>query len=289
MFDNVVHGFLGSQKHIVPEFGRNGLIGQMGGDFEAITQAGNGQIFLRIFTDVVYQTVEGVIGRIYGPDDLIESMGGVTGGLRNLTRMGLDLDGVVFIRLRQFAQQSDLGQIRAELIVKVARDPGAFFFQRLLLPETLQLTLQSLSRNIVNRADNHAEEAQTHQSKEPGCSPKGWQNNNGQGTATLVPDLVLITGLYTEPVFAWWKFAVEGRANISGLGPRTIVSFHSIAKTGALGSAEIQAGVIDLEAFIARLNRNRFREFGAYCISVLTLAFDKDRFNQHGRRIGVLG
>ena len=36
--------------------------------------------------------------------------------------------------LRQFPKQGHLGQIRAELIMQVTRDPRALFFERLLLP-----------------------------------------------------------------------------------------------------------------------------------------------------------
>ena len=65
--------------------------------------------------------------------------------MRDLLGMRSDFIGQVPVGVGHFAQERHLGQIRPELIVQVARDPGAFLVQRFLLPEGGQLALQLLS------------------------------------------------------------------------------------------------------------------------------------------------
>src|SRR6266567_5138867 len=153
--------------------------------------------------------------------------------------MGLDLLGVVFVCLCQFSQQSDLGEICAELVVEVTGNPGPFFFEGLLLPETFQLAMQPLSRNVMNRTDDRAEQAKGHETEEPPGSPNGWEHGDGEGATDLIPNFVLVAGLDVKPVLSRREFAVEGSTNISGVGPLAVASFHSIAKSRALGRTEI--------------------------------------------------
>ena len=99
-----VTGFLGGKEDVVPQFWRNRGGRQTGRNVEAIIQAGHGEIFLRVFADVIDQPVESVVGRIYGPDDFVERASGFTGGLGNLAGRGLRLPEAGFCRLQPFRQ-----------------------------------------------------------------------------------------------------------------------------------------------------------------------------------------
>ena len=128
----------------MPDFRRNRRRRQLRRQISAITHAGQREIFLGIFAGVIGQAVERVIRRVDGPDDFVERARRFARGLGNLPRVRLDFRRNVLVRFRHFAEQRDLRQIRAELVVQVARDARAFAFERLLLLEQLQFALQFL-------------------------------------------------------------------------------------------------------------------------------------------------
>src|SRR5205823_7679072 len=127
------------------------------------------QIVLGVFADISNKAIEGVIRRVDGPNDLIQNAGGVAGGLTNLAGVGLDLGRGIFVAFHKLTQQGDLGEAGPKLVVNIAGNASAFFFKGLLLPEPLQLSLQPLSRYIINRATNAAQ----------GTSRKGAQKPPG--------------------------------------------------------------------------------------------------------------
>jgi len=55
--------------------------------------------------------------------------------------MRLDFLRLILVFLGHLSQQSYLGQVRTELIVQVARNSSAFFFERFLLAHQCQLSL----------------------------------------------------------------------------------------------------------------------------------------------------
>ena len=90
MFDDIVDRFLGGEENVVADFGRNGHVRQLRRHFEPIAQAGQREIFLRVFADVIDQPVQRVVGRIDRPDDFIQRAGRLARGLGNLPGVGLD-------------------------------------------------------------------------------------------------------------------------------------------------------------------------------------------------------
>ena len=139
VFDDVVDGFLEREKNIVAHFRRNRRRRQLRRHVHAITQSGEREIFLRVFAGVIRQTFERVVGRIDGPDDFIERMRRLARGFGNLLRVRFNFVGQIFVSFGHFAEQRDLRQIRAELVVQIACDARTLFFQRFLLLEQLQL------------------------------------------------------------------------------------------------------------------------------------------------------
>ncbi len=158
MLHDVVHRFFERQKHVVSQVGRNDRCGQLGRHLQPVTQSGQGEIFLRILAGVIDQTLQGVILRIRGPDDLVEGARGVAGGLGNLFGVRLDFLRQMPVLLGHFPEQRHLGQIRAQLIVQVAGDAGALFFQGLLLAHQCELPLESLRGDEVNHPHDRSEQ-----------------------------------------------------------------------------------------------------------------------------------
>ena len=108
--------------------------------------------------------------------------------------------GEILVALDHFAQQRDLGEAGAELVVDVAGDAGALLFQRLLLPQSCQLALQLLGGNIMDDADDAAEQENGGAAEEPPGPPEGRQNHHRETGAGFVPDAVFVAGGHLEPV-----------------------------------------------------------------------------------------
>ena len=104
VFDDVVDGFLGRQKYVMAELGRNRDVGKLRRNFQTIAQRRQREVFLGVFADVIDQAVQGVIGWINGPDDLIKGAGGFEGSLRDLAAVGRDLRRLVFVAFHHLAQ-----------------------------------------------------------------------------------------------------------------------------------------------------------------------------------------
>ena len=144
VLDDVVDGLLEREKSIVADFRRNRNCGQLRRQFRAVTQPGQREIVLRVFAGIVDEAVQRVVGGVDRPDDFVQRTGRFPRGLGNLPCVRLDLHRRFLVGFGHFAQQRHLREVRAELVVKVAGDAGAFLFQRLVLPESLQLPLQLL-------------------------------------------------------------------------------------------------------------------------------------------------
>ena len=67
--------------------------------------------------------------------------------------MVLDFFRSIFVTLDQFTEENDLGQVCPELVMNIASDPGAFFFERFLLafPESLYALHRQTVRQLVDR------------------------------------------------------------------------------------------------------------------------------------------
>ena len=100
---------------------------------ETVTQARHGQVFLGVFANIIDECRQAcLVGRVDGPDNFVQGVGGFAGGLGNLAGVHLGFLRVVLVRFDHFAEQGQLSQAGADLVVNVARC-GRVPFQRLLL------------------------------------------------------------------------------------------------------------------------------------------------------------
>ena len=101
------------------------------------------QILCRVVTQIRSQMFQRVVVRIHGPHDLIQR-------LEQITRC--QRDGIQFARhsfltlqftFRPLTHVGYLGQLRADLVVHVLRDPHPLTFERLLLSQNSEATAQA--------------------------------------------------------------------------------------------------------------------------------------------------
>src|SRR5258708_146751 len=76
-------------------------------------------------------------------------------------------------------------------------------------------------------------------------------------------------------------------ANVVDLRPGFLVAFQAVTKAGSLRSGEIEAGVVNLDALLARRHFHRLAPINAQGVSILGFAFDKHRLDDDGWRVGV--
>src|SRR6185503_15250972 len=95
-------------------------------------------------------------------------------------------------------------------------------------------------------------------SDKPPGAPKRGLHKQGQDTPGFIPDPVLITGPDLKTEMAGRQFAVVRHAGDPGaprpgiLSPAGLVPFKAISKAGLVGRAKVQAGVMNLQVFLAR-------------------------------------
>ena len=223
---------LAARKTLWRASGEIWAAGSCGGGFQPVTQAGHREIFLGVFANVVDQSFQRVVGGVDRPDDFVQGAGGFAGGLGDLPGVGGDFGGVLLVALHHFAQEGELGQAGAHLVVDVAGDAGAVFFQGLLLAETGELPLQFLGGNEINQGDDARQKRARHRRAEGRGLPEGRQDGDLQPGGGRVPNSVFVAGLDLEVVGSRRQFAVLGGAALAGVGPIGFVSSHQGSGSG---------------------------------------------------------
>ena len=242
VFDDVVDGFLEGEKNVVAHLRRDGDGRQLGRHLGAITHAGQGQIFLRIFARIVDQPFQGVVGGIGRPDDFIQGPGCFARGLGNLLCVGGHLSRGILVRFRHFAQQCHLGEIGAELVVQVPGDARALPLQCFLMFVQLQLAPQFLGGKITHHGHDHSHQRQAGSGIEPPRLPELGLHHHLDDAAVFVPDPVFVAGDDMKVIPPWGNIVVIGHASIA-FRPGGFVAFQTIFKPDGAGGGEIQAGV----------------------------------------------
>src|SRR5262249_41446042 len=130
VFDDIVERLFKSQEEIIAQ-----LCGQMkrwqcGRHIHPAADSRSAQKILSKRGDIVHQAIKSVVLRIYRPNDLINRARQLSRRIRDTLEMPLRLRGGV--SPGQLAQQGDLGQSRAKIIVNVLGDASPIAFDRAL-------------------------------------------------------------------------------------------------------------------------------------------------------------
>ena len=140
---------------------------------------GHRQVLLRELADVIHEAVERVLPRIDRPDDFVDRLRQLARGVGDLDEVGLHFVGR--LPSRELAQQRDLRQPRAQIVVNVASDPAAVPLDGPLPFEPLEPPAQPPRRDVSHRPGHERDGAETH----GGAKPPGLRKvrQHGEGLA----------------------------------------------------------------------------------------------------------
>ena len=166
VFDDVVHGFLEGEENIVPHVGRDGVRRQLrrarpAGSASRPAQSNPAHTCRRSSPSLRACRWTG-----FAAQTISSSASAVSRAVCEICRAwAFDFARHILVRFDHFTEQRHLGQVGAELIVQVARDAGAFFFEGFLLPQLRELPLEFLRGDEMTRWPH--DQAQTRQGEKP--------------------------------------------------------------------------------------------------------------------------
>ena len=240
-----------------------------------------------MFADVIDQPLQRVVRGIDRPDDLVEGARGLAGGLGNLLGVGLHFVRQILVRLHQFTEQGDLGEARADLVVNVPRDPGAFLFQRLLLFQDGELALELLRGEIMHDARHECAQAQRRCAIKPPSPPERGPHDHRERDGRFVPHVVLIARGDVEVVVPGIKLHVPGEGVVPGLRPALLVTFQPVAEADPVRRTEVQPRELNLQPLLAGLQGDASLQAARPEAGGHRLVVHQHRVNGHERRDGI--
>ena len=247
------------------------------------------QKLLRVFADVGHQAFKRVVRRVRGPDDFIQRMRCLGGRLGNLPRVRLDFRRFVLVTLDQLAQQRNPRQVRAELVVQIARNARTLPFQRLLLPQQHQLPLQPLRRDEMHRARHDAQHRQPAQRHEPPRPPERRQHAHGQRASRFIPHPVLVARYNVETVMPRRQLGKNRLAPAGHRRPARLVPLQLITELRAFrrGRGEIQTRELEFQPLRIRRHHDLGRQSRAQPVGQQRTPVQQHALDLHRRRIRV--
>ena len=205
----------------------------LGRQIEPATDAGHGQILLREFAEVVHQAVQRVVLWIHRPDDFVHAPRQFAGHVRYLTQMDAG-----FLRRRaprQFGQQADVREARAQIVVDVLGDAGAIPFHGALPFQNFQLAAQFANDHLPHRDRDRAKDHNSHQHRKPGRLVKMRQHRQQQIGAFVAPHTVVVAGDDVKVILPRPQEAVLRRPAGARLHPIRIQTIQLVAEPNPVG------------------------------------------------------
>ena len=273
-----MEAFLHREQDLVAGVRRQGQIRHGILQVEAVADAGRREHFLRAAAEVVAEARQGVVPWIDRPQDLIEGLDRFAGAARHLLV-------VLAGRFRsrggfggQRAEDGDVGEIGADLIVQVAGDPGAFLGQRGFRFQAGQLAGGAAARPEHSAADRQRDQEGSRGPAEPAALPPVLADENRHLMDRGIPHAVAVQGLRFEKVAAG-----SGAGHLDGhLGrvlPLAEIAGQAPAERGSRGLARL--GNVQLQGQAARRRRDLDPAVGPERLAV------RRRFH-HGGRAGFI-
>src|SRR5688500_2483970 len=285
MFGDVVDGFFDGEENVVTDLSAEMQRRKMRRNVEAATDARDAEMFLGEFDSVGQEIFEGVVLRVNRPNDFIHGASEFARGAGNLADVRLGLRGTIEVGAGEFAEQRDLRQAGAEVVVNIFGDAGAFAFDGVLLFEQFHTAMQFFDFNHANGSSDAAADHQHARGKEPPCLPKSGNDTNGEDAAGLVPDAVVVGGDHLETIVAGREMRIVRGAARAGVLPIFVQPVEAITEANFFGRAKAQAGVAELN--LGAIGRNG--EDGGRGIERVGDAIDFRFFDSHFGRLGVDG
>src|ERR1017187_8887716 len=150
VFYGVVERFLEREEELVPSLGWNGAARQLVRELQPEMNGGVLQEIIGGLGEIFDQALQGVVLGIDRPDNLIERLSHLPGRGRDLAHAGLQFPRRAVLSL--IAEQSNLGQAGAQIIMDVLGDAGAFPLDRLFPFQRGELSFQVPYGEVADRA-----------------------------------------------------------------------------------------------------------------------------------------
>ena len=257
VLDDVVQRFLHRQEQVVADVRAELVRRQVRRHVEAQLDAGQRQVLLGELADVGDEAVERIVPRIDGPDDLVHRPRQLARRVRDLAEMAGDL--VRRFATRQLAEQRDLGQPGAEIVVDVAGDAIAIALDRALQLEPLDLAAEPARADEAHGAGDDEERAEAGGDLERARLVEVRQDHERHRRLGAAPAAVAVAGGDAEAVAAGRQVAVVRRALGAGFDPVLLEAFDAVAEPHLLRRREAETGVAELEPVRTRRNLQRRR------------------------------
>src|ERR1039458_4680727 len=160
VFYGVVERLVEREEELVPSLGRNDAARQMVRELQPETNGSVLQEIIGGLGEVFDQALQGVVLGIDRPDNLIERLSHLPGRGRDLAHAGLHFPRRAVLSL--IAEQSDLGQAGAQIVMDILGDAGAFLFDRLFPFQRDELSFQVPYGKITDRAGQASSDHDSH-------------------------------------------------------------------------------------------------------------------------------
>src|SRR5580704_6067545 len=153
---DVVERFLAGKVEAVADFRRDDDVRQIVRRGEPAARRGVLEQFIYALAKVADEAGQGVVLRQDGPDDFVEGLDGFAGGGGDFSGLRADFDGIGSVLFGDFGEPGDFGEVRADAVMDVLGDAGAFLFNGKLHFDAAKFASPFLMDDIINRAGHDA-------------------------------------------------------------------------------------------------------------------------------------
>ena len=235
--------------------------------------------------DVIDEAIEGVGLGIDGPNDFVHGAGHLAGGVGDALEVGDRLVGR--LATGEFAEQSDLGQTSAKIVVDVLGDAGAVAFNSVLLFEHGEGAQVLAGRPGTHQTGNAAHECSADKCQEPPRFINMGKDSNRQHGRLIVPKAFVVARGYLKLVMAGPEETILGVAPRASLDPVFVQAVQFVAEANSIRRDEAQTGITKLHLPFARgdfkcgVEARRAWRLGH--------SINEHVFDEHGRRQDIGG
>lgn len=254
VFDRIMQRFLEGEKHVVPHFGTQVPVGKLEWQIQPATDSRAGEPIVPEFFEIGCQALQGVVPRIHRPDDFIHAPRQLAGGIVNFLQSLRSRFGIRYFGPRRITDHGDAGELRAEVVMDVSRDAGAFAFDVALAFHSFEPSAHSPAGIKPNRGAGGEDDDDTPEYMEPVRLPKVGEHLEGESGTGLVPDTVVIARGDLKGIVSGRKVIIGGYAFGAHIDPIRINIGQPAFELHFLRRNETQGGVFEFDAMRSRRN-----------------------------------
>ena len=147
MFHDVVQGFFHGEEKVVALCGGQGRVGQGGGNVEPAGNPRSEEVVLRVVAEEGHESLKRVVRGIYGPDHFVHLPREALREVEDLIEMLRGFRRIVHVGLCEVAEEREMREVGAKVVVQVAGDAAALVFDSAFTLEDFKPALHPLPRD----------------------------------------------------------------------------------------------------------------------------------------------